>query len=622
MPEVTFLPSGVTYDLPAGASLLEGARRAGIFVETPCGGVGTCKKCLVKISGSGGEADALICQARVGDAPLVVTLPETDGGEGRFENFSDPSRYLPRRGEPFLQKIYLDVAPPAPLDGLSDADRLTRAFKKKTGAQSVELPLPLLRTLPDNLREDPRNESINFNGTRNDLFGNETRNDLIGGETRNDLTESKTHNDLFGGGTRVDYYIENNTAKVVSLSRGATYGAAVDIGTTTVALWLVDMDDGRVVSSRCDYNSQIEFGPDIISRIVAAKKNLPELRERILSTINGLINSACGYAGIIPNEIRCVSAAGNTTMVHLLLGVNPEYIRLAPYTPAVFSPHVYSAGQVGIGVNENAPVLLAPAVGSYVGGDVTAGLLCTSLAQNSNELILYIDIGTNGEIVLGSGEFIFACACSAGPAFEGGGIKHGSRARTGAIERVAFNEDGAPEVFTIGGAPPVGICGSGIISAVAGMYKTKIIDPAGRFPVRNSRYPLGGGIEIYETDVDNFIRAKGAIFSACRTLIENVGLTFGDIERVYVAGGFGRYLDLDDARTVGLLPRLPDEKFIFLGNSSVTGAYLSLVSEERRAVMRGLADKITYVDLSGEPGYMERYTAALFLPHTDRALFE
>jgi uncharacterized 2Fe-2S/4Fe-4S cluster protein (DUF4445 family) len=347
---------------------------------------------------------------------------------------------------------------------------------------------------------------------------------------------------------------------------------------------------------------------------------------RILKTLNELLSTACKEAGIETNQILCVSAAGNTTMIHLLLGVIPEYIRLSPYTPAVFLPQCYTAGQVGISVCENAPVLFAPAVGSYVGGDITAGLLCTSLSappeKNSGDLVLFIDIGTNGEIVLGNKDFIFACACSAGPAFEGGGIKHGVRACSGAIERVVIDENGKPKIFTIGDAPPIGICGSGVISAIAELFRKGIIDSAGKFSEKKGEYFLCEGISICESDIDNFIRAKGAIFSACQTMLDNAGMSFNNVEKFYVAGGFGRFLDLEDARTIGLLPRLPNENFAFLGNTSVLGAYLTLVSEEKREKMHELAGRITYMDLSSEHNYMDRYTGALFLPHTDRKLFE
>jgi len=601
MPQVTFLPANITQELSEGSSLLEGARTLGVFIETPCGGKGTCQKCRVQITTGGITEDALICQTTVGNKPLTIQVPKIAAASGQFENFEDPARYVPENRTPFLKKIQLPIPLPALLDGLSDADRFTKALLKAVNhtaslqggvgdCNSVNLPIDVLAVLPEKLRE--------ADGTR----------------------------DCPEGIIQVYYYIERNTINIVDISRGKAYGIAVDIGTTTVALWLVDMAGNAIIAAHNSYNDQIECGLDVISRINYAKKNLPELRSRILKTINDLIANVCKDANVQPARILSVSMAGNTTMIHLLLGIVPEYIRLSPYTPAVFLPQVYPAGQLGLSAGTNAPVVFAPAVGSYVGGDITAGLLCTGLATDTGELILFIDIGTNGEIVLGNREFIFACACSAGPAFEGGGIKHGVRACAGAIERVVIDDNGKPEIHTIGNTPPIGICGSGIISAIAELFRKGIIDSAGKFAEKNGEYILcetaaKGPITISEADIDNFIRAKGAIFSACQTLLESVSLSFADVDRVYVAGGFGRFLDLEDARTIGLLPRVPDEKFFFLGNTSVIGAYLSLISEERRAAMHELAAQITYVDLSSEPKYMDHYTGALFLPHTDRKLF-
>jgi uncharacterized 2Fe-2S/4Fe-4S cluster protein (DUF4445 family) len=601
MPKITFLPDNITVEAVNGAPLLEVARSAGVFIETPCGGKGTCQKCQVKITVSeDGQKDdvrdILICQTAVSGESITVEIPKSvykksSGTEGQFENFTDPSEYLPESSESFLKKVNLQIAKPMPLDGLSDIDRFTKAFVKKIECQSVEMPLNVLAVLPEKLRNPDSPPDVQAE-------------------------------------VQAFYFIENNIVRIVDIYKKPqkTYGIAVDIGTTTVALWLVDMEDRKVIASHNAYNGQIECGLDVISRINYAKKFLPELRTRILKTINELLSTACKEAGIETNQILCVSVAGNTTMIHLLLGVIPEYIRLSPYTPAVFLPGCYTAGQVGISVCENAPVLFAPAVGSYVGGDITAGLLCTSLAtslgKNSGGLVLFIDIGTNGEIVLGNKDFIFACACSAGPAFEGGGIKHGVRACSGAIERVVIDENGKPEIFTIGGAPPIGICGSGVISAIAELFRKGIIDSAGKFSEKKGEYFLCDGISICESDIDNFIRAKGAIFSACQTMLDNAGMSFNDVEKFYVAGGFGRFLDLEDARTIGLLPRLPNEKFAFLGNTSVLGAYLTLVCEEKRKKMHELAGRITYMDLSSEHNYMDRYTGALFLPHTDRKLFE
>jgi len=617
MPQITFLPGNITVEMPEGALLLDGARFAGLSVETPCGGKGSCGKCRVRVLSGGTDAGAesvLICQAKVADGPMVVELPHVAaGGEGQFEQgLEHLAQHMPVKYDPFLKSVGLKAAPAALLDGLSDMDRFNKDFGSAVKCRAVDLPLDILSVLPEKLREAD-------------------------------------------GEICVFYYWENGVARVVDISPGAgssretclppeaersgkrdiaqekAYGVSVDIGTTTVTLWLVDMENGKVLAVRTAYNGQMECGLDVISRINYAKKGLSELKERILKTINGLILDACAAAGVPSARILCLSLAGNTTMTHLLLGIVPDYIRLAPYTPAVFQPQVYAAGKLGFSACENAPVLIAPAVGSYVGGDITAGLLCTSLAADAGETVLFIDIGTNGELSLGNNEFIFACACSAGPAFEGGGIKHGVRASAGAIERVKIDpETGKAEVSTIGNASPAGICGSGIISAVAELFRHGLIDSAGKFTERakltgqgkNAEYALCSGITVNEADIGNFIRAKGAIFSACQTIMESVGLRFQDVEKVYVAGGFGRFLDLEDAREVGLFPRLPDERFFFLGNTSAIGAYLALISEDRRAKESEIAGRITYVDLSNEPGYMDQYVGAQFLPHTDRALFE
>jgi len=645
MPKIKFLPADITLERSEGTSLLEAARFAGVYVETPCGGSGTCQKCLVKIKGKRKDQSVLICQTAVPDEDIIVEIAgkigldfyhtEARRHEGTEFIIEDLVRHLPESGEAFLKTIKLAVASPTLLDGLSDADRFKRAFIKNIECQSIDLPLNVLAMLPEKLREA-------------------------------------------NGEILVYYYNENDIAKIINITscslltspfsllpstsvssappclRVSSYGISIDIGTTTVSLMLVNIETKKIISVQNAYNSQIECGLDVISRInyaqaaqaaskiissrtttegSPAKKNLNELKTRIIKTINELVQITCKDSGIEPDQILCVSIAGNTVMTHLLLGIVPEYIRLSPYTPAVFQPQIYSAEQVGITVCENAPVLITPAVGSYVGGDITAGLLCTKFAEEplSNELILFIDIGTNGEIVLGNRDFILACACSAGPAFEGGGIKHGVRACNGAIERISIGEDGEVYVSTIGGEPAIGICGSGIISAIAEMFKKGIIDSAGKIlgiieTVKNKEYKIcdgqHGDITISEADIDNFIRAKGAIFSACQTMLDSVGMSFKDVNKIYVAGGFGNNLDLEDVRTIGLLPCMSSDTFTFLGNSSCYGAYLSMVSEKYRTKLFEIAGKITYVDLSSELKYMDYYTGSLFLPHTDRTLFE
>ena len=601
MPEITFLPENIKVEIPKGAPLLEGARLAGVYAPTPCGGKGTCGKCIARIisgtvdfnNSKGVNTDGshvLFCQTTVRDEPVAVEILGSSDSEGKFDMDVDVSQYLPEHREPFVKSIILTVTPPKILDGLSDLDRFKRAFKQIVECQDVRIPLDILAEFPDNIRKS-------------------------------------------AGEIKILYYMENNLAHVINIYASndshKTLGIAVDIGTTTVAVLLTDLESGAVLASSTSYNSQVECGLDVISRINYARKYRMELKERVLNTINGLISQVCLNA----EDIACVSIAGNTTMTHLLLGIVPEYIRLAPYTPAVFQLPAYTSGDIGITANKNAPVIFAPAVGSYVGGDITAGALCTTLAGGGDDTILFIDIGTNGEILLGNSEFIFGCACSAGPAFEGGGIKNGVRASVGAIERVVIDPvTGVPEIFTIGNEPPTGICGSGIISLIAELFRNGFIDSAGKFAGKaceniirngkNTKYMLCEGVSISESDIENIIRAKGAVFSACQTLLTSVGLSFADLDRVYVAGGFGRFLNLEEARVIGLLPRLPDDKYVFLGNSSLIGAYLALVSDEQRVKEHEIAHAITYMDLSSEPGYMDQYMAALFLPHTDMTLFE
>jgi uncharacterized 2Fe-2S/4Fe-4S cluster protein (DUF4445 family) len=361
----------------------------------------------------------------------------------------------------------------------------------------------------------------------------------------------------------------------------------------------------------------------------------------VLRTINRLIHQSAHNDQVEPFEIACAAISGNTTMIHLLLGLNPEYIRLDPYTPTVLDVPFFTAADVGIDINPPAPVMISPAVGSYVGGDITAGILCTDLYTNSDDVCLFMDIGTNGEVVIGNREFLLTCACSAGPAFEGGGIKCGMRAAAGAIEKVEVDQaTGLATCQTIGQERPRGVCGSGMISLLAQLLQTGWIDAAGklnrsqpskaiRIDGRQAAYTLvsvkesatGRAIIIGEQDIENIIRAKAALYAACALMLTQVSMEFHDLRKVYIAGGFGRFLDLEAAITIGLLPNLPRDRFYFIGNASLTGSHTVLVSEKNRERQREQARRMTYLELSTTPAYMDQYTAALFLPHTNPAQF-
>lgn len=626
MPKITFKPSGKTVEMPPGSPLLDAAKKAGISVDTPCGGKGTCGKCLVKIESGKVDFDnngtlsndlardgyVLICKTKAADEPVNIHVFSEFGEEkGQFSHASEDMLLIDKTLlpdvkdiDPLVKKVFLIVPKPEMGDGLSDFDRLKKAALDKLAADSIEIPLNILKDMPDILREDK-------------------------------------------GKITLAYYEDSKTIKVVDIEPDDctfdNYGIAVDIGTTSVAVRLIYMPEGNILAAKTEYNGQIECGLDVISRINYArtKDRRIELKQKILQTINELINELTERSGVNINSIYNASVAGNTTMMHLLLGINPEYIRLEPYTPAVYDIPLFRAGDIGLNINPNTAVYMAPSVGSYVGGDITSGLLCTSLSSQNEDISLFIDIGTNGELVLGNEDFLIGCACSAGPAFEGGGIENGMRASSGAIERVSVNRDtGICEYATIGETAPIGICGTGMIALIAELFETGWLDAGGRLTRdkksiaiepdnKNSRYIIvpaeqsahGKAISISETDIDNLIRAKAAIFSACRVMLKKIDMEFADLAKIYIAGGFGRYIDVEKSTAIGLMPGLALNKFSFIGNSSIMGAYMTLISKKHRIKQKEIADNLTYLDLSAEHEYMDEYTAALFIPHTEADLF-
>ncbi len=619
MPKIEFLPSGTTVQVDSGTELAKAFRRAGIEIETPCGGEGTCGKCRVKILSGAVEENAggvlpedavlegyvLACQSRVADTDLVVEVPDLGQKGGQFaEAASIAEHHIAQASAPPVRELLLSVQQPKLEDGLSDLDRIALALKPEFGEERIEFPLPVLRTAAASLRR---------------------------------------HN----GQIRAVLSCGTETPRIIRIEPGHTpeplLGVAIDIGTTTIAVQLMELSSGRDLETRTDYNEQIPCGLDVISRINYAQRpgHLEELRARVLRTINTLIARVCDGRGFDAKKVCAASMSGNTVMMHLALGLDPQHIRLEPYTPTVYRFPDLRCGAAGVEIEPEAPLYISPCVGSYVGGDITAGLLCTDLARNKDDTSLFIDIGTNGEMVIGNKDFLMCCACSAGPAFEGGGIECGMRASQGAIDKVTVDAaSGRPTIRTIGNAAPMGICGSGIIDLLANLLRTGWMDQAGKFQRgrsspsvfvegRKAYYVLaeaeqsgtGKRIAISETDVENVIRAKAAIYAACSLLLERVGLSVADLHNVFIGGGFGRFLDLEKAILIGLLPELPLERFHYIGNSSLTGSALCLVSEYHRNKQNELAARMSYFELNTDPAYMHQYTGALFLPHTDDARF-
>jgi uncharacterized 2Fe-2S/4Fe-4S cluster protein (DUF4445 family) len=579
---VHFLPADIKVEVPFGTLIHEAAIRAGLHdLELPCGGQGTCNECLVDVGGRLVQA----CQTMV-RSDLIVRVPQSRVAGMRVVGNSNhlAGHLLPEIGN--LSPLYMSEklhVPPASIDEhYSDWSRLTRALGEKYPEARHSASLTVLHELAAALRKTAGKVTVGMHA-QGDGFH------LIDVETG--------HSDQ------------------------SALGLAIDIGTTTVVVQVVDLGSGRVLATRTSYNMQLRRGADVISRIDYARtpERLNEMHDLVLKTINTLVEEI----GPKPDEIRAAYIAGNTTMIHLLLGLQPRYIREAPYVPTVNPIPTLTALEVGLAICPEAVVAFAPGVGSYVGGDITAGLLATEIPTNPDGVFLFMDIGTNGEIVIGNAEWMVSCACSAGPAFEGAGIKCGMRATLGAIEQVTI--DDALSYKVIGGGKPAGICGSGLISLLGELFKAGMVDQSGHFSDGSHSFLIerGAGTEsgedlvITDSDIENLIRTKAAIYAACALIMDKVGLHWTDISRVYIAGGFGRYLQIADAILIGMLPDLPEERFTYIGNSALTGAYIALLSRKHRQKLTDIASRMTYVDLSSDPRYMDGYVKAMFLPHTD-----
>ena len=442
---------------------------------------------------------------------------------------------------------------------------------------------------------------------------------------------------------RYENSIENIFSSSLSKSTSSEgCGIAIDIGTTTVAAALLDLKTGKVLSKASRGNGQIRYGADVINRIIQQMR--PGGKERLQKavreeTIVPIMEALFRDSGKTASDVSRIVIAGNTTMEHLFIGADGDSIRLEPYVPEFLELTGVDADQAGLPVPPDSPVIFAPNVGSYVGGDITAGVLDTMM-WDSELMTLFIDLGTNGELVLGNSEYMLCCACSAGPAFEGGDISCGMRATTGAIDSVHIDEDTLePDYTLISGEKPLGLCGSGLIDIISELFRTGAINSKGKF-VRESpriRYDEYGGnyivafasesgtgkdIELNEGDLDNFIRAKAAIFSAIRTMLKSLAMSVDDIDRVIIAGGIGSGINIEKAISIGMLPMIPTDKYSYIGNSSLTGACAMLISDDAVDKVFDIGRNMTYIELSTEPGYMDEFLAACFLPHTDHRLFE
>ena len=502
-----------------------------------------------------------------------------------------------------VAKYFLEIEPPTLADNTDDLARLQRELSRCCDIRGIIAPLSVLRTLAQTLREA------------------EWRVTVV-------LDRGRDHPRI------VDVLPGDQTLSL--------YGAAVDIGTTTVTVYLVDLFTGQVVETAADYNGQIKRGEDVISRIVfAAKGNgLVELQSLVAQTINKLVERTTLRRKIKPREICKMTLVGNNTMIHILLGLPPEPIRLTPYITTINHPPTVLANELNLNIHPQAPVDCLPGVASFMGSDITAGVL-SSGTHDTDKVTLFLDIGTNGEMVLGTREWLVSCACSAGPAFEGAGVYHGMRATTGAIEEVYINtKTFEPTYRVIGGGKPRGLCGSGLISLIGEMFITGVTDKAGSINLtlptprvrqgeHGAEYVIawaaesdtGEDIVITKPDVDNLLRAKAAIYAGYVMLAHSVGMTLKDVEQMLIGGSFGQYLNIEKAIEIGLLPDLPWDRFHFLGNTAARGAYMALLRHDARDEIAAIAKKMTYLELAADNAFNDQFMAALFLPHTDMAQF-
>jgi uncharacterized 2Fe-2S/4Fe-4S cluster protein (DUF4445 family) len=605
---------------------------AGVHINASCGGEGVCGKCRIIVeSGAveGGITEKLstpdiekgyrqACLATIQN-DVVIRIPVESVIDASVLNMASTPRCTARIQEPdfnelkeqglFLppvEKKYLELPPPTNQDNLPDVTRLISFLKLEHGEHRLVVSLPVIRKLPAILRESDFKITATL--------------------ARPVHPGRKTH--------------------IINVQPGDTtdrnYAVAVDIGTTTVYGQLINLISGDVMAQYGDFNGQISYGEDVITRIMFAEKpgGLEKLHEVVIGNINTIIDKLVKRAKIDRDDISAITLAGNTTMTQLMLKVDPRYIRRSPYVPAstLYPPII--ARTLGIELGDHVTALVYPQISSYVGGDIVSGVMGSGMYR-TDELTLYLDIGTNAELVIGNKDWLACAACSAGPAFEGGGITFGMRATKGAIEDFSIDPISLePMNITIGNVRPKGICGSGLIIMVATLFELGVIDSKGKFnrDLKTPRIRETDGIHEYvlawatetqidrdlvltEPDIDNLIRAKGAIFSGCMTLLEEVGLTVDDIQRIILAGGFGSYVDLEKAMTIGLLPEMDPAKVTFVGNGSLMGARMSALTNRIRLDVVDVTKKMTNFELSETHSYMDNYIAALFLPHTNTNKF-
>lgn len=583
-----------------GESILETLHNSGIYLPASCGGKGICGRCKIRVVKGKIKTDSffsiteeekakgyvLACQSYP-ESDIFIEIPEklitvSDRiSRAYIELVEKPFKTKPFLLNPSVKKFHIKVNPPSIEDSHADFERIKQALPN-----NVFISREVVAELPEILRR----KKWQITATVSD-------------------------------------------GEIVDFTDSFLYGAAIDIGTTTIACAVIDLEKGELIETTTCYNSQARYGDDVITRIIYAEENpggLSILKKCVVDDVNALVNAVLMRHK--DGKIFYFCIAGNTTMMHIFWGINPEYIRKEPYTPVLNHYPLWKSRDAGLLSEHDVPVYTLPSVAGYVGGDIVAGVLASGMYME-DELSLFIDIGTNGEIVIGNKHWLVTASTSAGPCFEGSGIKCGMRAVQGALEAFSyFKESDKFEIKVIGEKKPMGICGSGMIDIVSELFSKGVIDRKGKLLEGSSKWIkifddepgffITENCYISQSDIDNIIRAKAAIYAGISTLFKEVGINEKDISKVYIAGGFGEFLDVKKAVRLGMLPNLSEGKFRFLGNASLAGAILCLLSKDLRNEAERIADTMTYIDLSRSKIFMEEYVSALFIPHTQTERFE
>ena len=587
--------------VPKGTDLLTAAAKAGLVLNATCGGEGTCGKCKVII----GKSRVLACE-KIVESDLKVQVPSEslevhEKTKREAEEFTKGvvlKRESAYRHSPVIKKVFLKIPEPTANDNSSDLDRVYKELSDKIGSVHVSTKLASVKYLSDTLRDSDFQVTI-VAGYKDGAF------------------------------------------EIISVEPGDTtkknYGFAFDIGTTTVVGQLIDLNTREILGTRIAFNKQSIYGSDVITRIIfaSAPEGLEKTHKAVVSNINEIIDDLVASCNVNLADIYAITCAGNMTMMHLLLKVDPSGIRKPPYTPTTVTFPTIHSSEAGIDANPKSLISFTPGVSTYVGGDIVAGILACGVHE-TEDLSLLVDIGTNGELVLGNKEWMIGAAASAGPAFEGSGLSCGMKAVKGAIQKISIDASLDVRLEIIGGGKARGICGSGYIDLLCQMLRRGIIDKSGKinkdiksdriregeavaeFVVANkSETDIGKDVIINEDDIENIKRSKGAIYSAIIALLVKVEKDIKDVKKIYIAGGFGNYINIENAISIGLLPDVERNVYEFVGNSSLAGARMSLLSTEALLKTNDIYKNITYIDLSAEPSYMDEYVASLFFPHTN-----